>query len=322
ELLVLLGPSGCGKTTLLRCIAGLEPIDQGKIYIGDEEVTDLPPRLRNIAMVFQSYAIFPHMSVFDNIGFGLRIRGRSRDEIEAKVKQTSRLLKIDHLLNRYPAEISGGENQRVAVARALILDPHLILMDEPLSNLDAMLRLKMRTELKRIHQELKMTVIYVTHDQIEALSLGDRIGIMKDGRIIQIGTPCEIFDQPETVFVAEFIGMPPMNILKARCESDGIRIGELFIPLSVKLPGPSVLLGIRAEHITVTEKIESGMLKGRILVREMVGVQDLLTIDIEENTVKVLVDAGFKPRGMVGLRLNPGRIHLFDPESGHRLLIR
>src|SRR5919198_2194647 len=211
EFMVLLGPSGCGKTTLLRCLAGLERVDGGSVRIGDRDVTDLPPRHRNVAMVFQSYAVFPHMRVRENIAFGLRMRRTPAAEIERRVREGAALLQLEPFLDRYPAQLSGGQRQRVAVARAIVTHAPVLLMDEPLSNLDALLRLHARAELKRLHGEVRRTTLYVTHDQIEALSMGDRIAVMRDGEIVQVDTPAAIYDRPATVFVGSFIGSPPMN---------------------------------------------------------------------------------------------------------------
>ncbi|TMC78496.1 MAG: ABC transporter ATP-binding protein, partial [Chloroflexi bacterium] len=221
EFMVLLGPSGCGKTTLLRCVAGLEQVDAGRVRIGDRDVTNLAPRDRNIAMVFQSYAVFPHMTVAGNIGFGLRMRRVPRPDIQQRVRQGAELLGLVSFLDRYPAQLSGGQRQRVAVARALVMDAPVLLMDEPLSNLDALLRLQARADLKRLHKEVKRTTIYVTHDQVEAMSMGDRIAVMRDGAIEQIGAPMEIYDNPASQFVGGFIGSPPMNFLRGAVRDGG-----------------------------------------------------------------------------------------------------
>src|SRR5215211_6179707 len=220
EFMVLLGPSGCGKTTLLRMIAGLEYPDAGRVVIGERDVTDLPPRKREIAMVFQSYAVFPHLTVFDNIAFGLRMRKRPSSEIKPRVEHAASLIQLEPYLGRYPAQLSGGQRQRVAVARAIVMQPSVLLMDEPLSNLDALLRLQFRAELKKLVQELRTTTVYVTHDQVEALSLGDRIAVMRQGEIIQVAEPMVVYDRPATEFVGSFIGNPPMNFLKGIAQSD------------------------------------------------------------------------------------------------------
>lgn len=236
EFLVLLGPSGCGKTTTLRAIAGLETLDRGRILIGGRDVTQLPPGKRGIAMVFQSYAVFPHMRVYDNIVFGLRMRGMPADEQRRRGEEAAGLLELTDLLDRYPAQLSGGQRQRVAVARAMVMRPDVLLMDEPLSNLDALLRLHMRAELKRLHRELRATTVYVTHDQVEALSLGDRITVMKDGEVVQCDTPARIYDAPATRFVGGFIGNPPMNFVGGRVRAaDGgsaVEIGGVAVPMT------------------------------------------------------------------------------------------
>src|SRR5512135_1380684 len=233
EFMVLLGPSGCGKTTLLRCLAGLEHVDGGRVLIGDRDVTDLPPRDRKIAMVFQSYAVFPHLTVFDNIAFGLQMQNRPKSEIKRRVEEGAALLELGDYIKRYPAQLSGGQRQRVAVARAIVMQAAVLLMDEPLSNLDALLRLQMRAELKRLHSEIKATTIYVTHDQVEALSLGDRIAVMQNGRIVQCDAPMQIYDNPANKFVGGFMGTPPMNFLPGvvRANGDGpcVVIGESSI---------------------------------------------------------------------------------------------
>src|SRR5215217_5689474 len=225
EFMVLLGPSGCGKTTLLRMIAGLEYPDAGRIVIGDRDVTDLPPRKRGIAMVFQSYAVFPHLTVFENIAFGLRMQKRPNPEVRERVERAAGLIQLTPYLQRYPSQLSGGQRQRVAVARAIVMEPSVLLMDEPLSNLDALLRLEFRAELKKLLADLQTTTVYVTHDQVEALSLGDRIAVMREGRIVQVDTPMAVYDRPATSFVGSFIGSPPMNFLRGRLDdTNGRRI--------------------------------------------------------------------------------------------------
>src|SRR5919202_1428056 len=254
EFMVLLGPSGCGKTTLLRMIAGLEYPDSGRIFIGDRDVTDLPPRKRQFAMVFQSYAVFPHMTVFDNIAFGLRMQRRPAEEVKRRVERSEGMLQLEPYLGRYPAQLSGGQRQRVAVARAIVMEPPGVLMDEPLSNLDALLRLQFRAELKKLVSEVQTTTVYVTHDQVEALSLGDRIAVMSQGDIIQCDRPMQVYDRPATTFVGGFIGTPPMNFLPGRVQrEDGrvrVQLGgqSLHAPAAVAQAG-DVLVGIRAENI-------------------------------------------------------------------------
>ncbi|HKZ91275.1 MAG TPA: ABC transporter ATP-binding protein, partial [Candidatus Limnocylindrales bacterium] len=265
EFMVLLGPSGCGKTTLLRSIAGLEDIDAGRVWIGDRDVTDLPPRNRKIAMVFQSYAVFPHMNVFENIAFGLRMQKMDKARLTSRVESAAELLHIESLLARYPSQVSGGQRQRIAVARAIAMEPEVLLMDEPLSNLDALLRLEMRAELKRLLGEIGSTTVYVTHDQVEAMSMGDRIAVMRSGRILQLGEPLSIYRAPVDRFVGGFIGNPPMNFLTATIRGSGDRLearleGAGAFPVHdahrERLRGfvdRAATIGIRAEDIEIAE---------------------------------------------------------------------
>jgi multiple sugar transport system ATP-binding protein len=289
EFMVLLGPSGCGKTTLLRSIAGLEQIDGGRIVIGDRDITELPPRKRNIAMVFQSYAVFPHMTVFENIAFGLRMRRAPAADVDRHVRDAAELLHIENLLDRYPAQTSGGQRQRIAVARALATKPQVLLMDEPLSNLDALLRLEARAELKRLLAEIGSTTIYVTHDQVEAMSMGDRVAVMRSGKIVQVGDPLTIYDGPIDRFVGGFIGNPPMNFLAATVERrDGDRVAVLPEAGEVRIPDGgdlgahlgAVLLGIRAENVDVRAADSGAGLRGRVLVVEPLGSHNLVTIQV------------------------------------------
>ena len=331
EFLVLLGPSGCGKTTTLRAIAGLETLDTGRILIGGRDVTMLPPGRRGIAMVFQSYAVFPHMRVYDNIVFGLRMRGVGPEEQRQRAAEAAELLQITPLLKRYPAQLSGGQRQRVAVARAMVMRPDVLLMDEPLSNLDALLRLHMRAELKRLHRELRSTTVYVTHDQVEALSLGDRIALMKDGEIVQCDTPGAIYDRPATRFAGSFIGSPPMNFLagtvRRRNGSLVVETEGAGIPLagaSARATGGgdgSVLLGIRPEHIEALRAPAAGSVAARVVVLEPIGPQNLLTVQVGSELLKVTAPADFyaDPGQQVWLRLDPARIRLMDPQSGEAL---
>jgi multiple sugar transport system ATP-binding protein len=317
EFMVLLGPSGCGKTTLLRCLAGLERIDGGTVRIGDRDVSDLPPRDRHIAMVFQSYAVFPHMKVYDNIAFGLRMRKKPKAEVERRVKEGAALLQLEPFLDRYPAQLSGGQRQRVAVARAIVTDAPVLLMDEPLSNLDALLRLHARAELKRLHAEVKRTTVYVTHDQIEALSMGDRIAVMREGQIVQLDTPSALYDRPADVFVGSFIGSPPMNFLKARSRN-GTAVGEAFeVPGPPGMDGKEMLLGIRPENIKTGE----GPLRGRVLVVEPLGSHALLTVMVGAESIKVVAPADTALRADEELRLapEPHKIRWMDAASGKAL---
>jgi len=325
EFMVLLGPSGCGKTTLLRGIAGLEQIDAGRIHIGGRDVTDLPPRQRRIAMVFQSYAVFPHLTVYENIAFGLRMQRLPDSEVKRRVQAAADLLQIANLLDRYPAQVSGGQRQRVAVARAIAVQAEVLLMDEPLSNLDALLRLEMRAELKRLMQEVKSTVVYVTHDQVEALSLGDRIAVMKDGAILQCDTPLKVYDYPATDFVGGFIGNPPMNFLAGRVNGDAVTAGGVDLPLPVavraKLSNGQVRLGIRAENIEASAMPVKGALTGKVLVIEPLGSHNLLTVQVGEERVKVNThaDSVFQPGQTIWLKLASDKIRWLNRESGQAI---
>src|SRR5689334_2272522 len=261
EFVVLVGPSGCGKSTLLRMIAGLENITAGEIRIGERVVNQLPPKERDVAMVFQNYALYPHMTVADNMAFSMKLRGAARNEIDERVNRAAAILGLSQLLARYPRQLSGGQRQRVAMGRAIVRDPQVFLFDEPLSNLDAKLRVQMRTEIKELHQRLKTTTIYVTHDQIEAMTMADKIVVMRDGVVEQIGDPLSLYDSPNNTFVAGFIGSPAMNMVPgtARVNGGGGRVefaGSVTLPLPLgarAADGQSVLYGIRPEHFLVTE---------------------------------------------------------------------
>ena len=320
EFLVLLGPSGCGKTTTLRALAGLETLDRGRILIGERDVTALPPGRRGIAMVFQSYAVFPHMRVYDNIVFGLRMRHVPEADQRRRAQEA---LEIEDLLERYPAQLSGGQRQRVAVARAIVMRPDVLLMDEPLSNLDALLRLHMRAELKRLHREIRATTVYVTHDQVEALSLGDRIALMKDGEIVQCAAPMEIYDRPASRFVGGFIGSPPMNFLTGRvARADGaphVEVGGASIPLlSGAAVAGEVTIGIRPEHIAVEFAPATAAVPASVSVLEPIGSHQLLTAQVGTDLIKVAVPPDFAadPGRQVWLRFDPGRVRLMDPQTG------
>lgn len=332
EFMVLLGPSGCGKTTLLRCLAGLERVDGGRVYIGDRDVTDLPPRDRKIAMVFQSYAVFPHLTVFDNIAFGLSMQRRPKEEIKRRVEASADLLQLTDYLGRYPAQLSGGQRQRVAVARAMVMEAAVLLMDEPLSNLDALLRLQMRAELKRLHGEIKATTIYVTHDQIEALSLGDRIAVMQSGTIVQCDVPMTIYDYPASTFIGGFIGTPPMNFLKGTVRTDGgtpiVTVGESNIRPSAKLApalrphvGQTVLLGMRPENLTLVPAQQPNTIQAHVTVVEPLGSHKLLTMQIAGIISKVSVppDQPVAPGDDVWLHFDADKIRWMDAASGQAI---
>jgi multiple sugar transport system ATP-binding protein len=332
EFAVLLGPSGCGKTTLLRAIAGLGMADEGRISIGGRDVTYLPPRERKISMVFQSYAIFPHMTVYDNVAFGLKMNKLDKREIEKRVRDASALLHIEDMLARYPSKMSGGQRQRVAVARAIAMRSEVLLMDEPLSNLDALLRLEMRAELKRLLQEIKATTIYVTHDQIEALSMGDRIAVMKSGQIQQYDKPDTVYDLPSNRFVGGFIGNPPMNFMQGQVQRQNghvnVQVGDFHLkpsdtmqPLLKSYDGKPILMGIRAENMETLSKPAKDALQVEVLVVEPLGSQNLLTVKIGDDLVKVATHPTFRvtPGSDVWLRFPGEKIRWVDRDSGQVL---
>jgi multiple sugar transport system ATP-binding protein len=312
EFLVLLGPSGCGKTTLLRLIAGLDRPSAGDIRIGGKRVNDLPPRARGIAMVFQNYAVFPHLTVFENIAFGLRMKKLSEAEIEEKVKRSALLMHIEQLLKRYSGQLSGGQRQRVAVARALAMEPEVLLMDEPLSNLDALLRLEMRTELKGVLQESRTTTIYVTHDQVEAMSLGDRIAVMHGGHIVQAATPIDVYRDPADAFVGGFIGSPPMNFLPAT-RSDG-RWRVAGTEIDGPEAGGRLKFGIRPEDVVVAK---TG-LSGTVRVVEPLGAHQLVTMTVADTLFRVVLDSDLpvKPGETLTFQPRADRARWFDAETG------
>jgi multiple sugar transport system ATP-binding protein len=326
DFVVLLGPSGCGKTTLLRCLAGLEKVDSGRVLIGGRDATDLPPRRRRIAMVFQSYAVFPHLKVRKNIAFGLRMQKERKAVIRERVESAAKLLHIENLLDRYPSEISGGQRQRVAVARAIATKADVLLMDEPLSNLDALLRMEMRAELKALLRQLGSTTIYVTHDQVEALSMGDRIAVMNEGRIVQLDSPLAVYDDPADTFVGGFVGTPPMNFLTAEvAASDGagpvvnLSGGSFPVgPSAAALAGRKLVLGIRAESIAVEQQSGDGLIEATVIVVEPLGSHNLLTVRSGDDLLKVSTSPRLfpAPDSSVWLRLEPNRIRWMDPETG------
>jgi multiple sugar transport system ATP-binding protein len=316
EFLVLLGASGCGKTTLLRLIAGLDTPTQGELRIGGKRVNELPPRSRGIAMVFQNYAVFPHLTVFENIAFGLRMKRLPDSEIDTKVKRSAELLHIEQLLTRYSGQLSGGQRQRVAVARALAMGPEVLLMDEPLSNLDALLRMEMRAELKGVVQETRTTTIYVTHDQVEAMSLGDRIAVMHTGRIVQAAAPIDVYRHPANQFVGGFIGSPPMNFLPARRHNGAWRVAD------VDLAGPAsergeIVFGIRPEDLSAAD---SG-LTGTVRVVEPLGAHQLVTMTVADAIFRAVLDSDLavKSGDSLTLQPRPERVRWFDAESGAAL---
>ena len=326
EFMVLLGPSGCGKTTLLRMIAGLEYPDAGRIMIGDRDVTDLPPRKRGIAMVFQSYAVFPHLTVFDNIAFGLRMQKRPREEVRRRVENAAGLLQLEPYLQRYPAQLSGGQRQRVAVARAIVMEPAVLLMDEPLSNLDALLRLQFRAELKKLVSDVRTTTVYVTHDQVEALSLGDRIAVMREGRIIQVAEPMTVYDRPATAFVGSFIGNPPMNFLRGQASASNglasVRIGAQSIKAPAAVAGANdVLVGIRAENMQASTSAPPNgdeSLRAETMVVEPLGSHLLVTATVEGQLIKVVTRTDFavQPGMPIWLQPEPDKLRWLRADDG------
>jgi len=317
EFVALLGPSGCGKTTLLRIIAGLETQTAGRVVIGGQDVSDLAPRKRGLAMVFQNYAVFPHMTVFENVAFGLRMQKASQADVKRKVERAAALLHIESYLDRYPAKLSGGQRQRVAVARALAVEPAVLLMDEPLSNLDALLRLEMRTELKAVLREVGTTTIYVTHDQTEAMGLADRIAVMYGGKIDQIGSPLEIYATPATRFVGGFIGSPPMNFIKVQCSGGTARIGEAALPCPTT--GQNLELGLRGEDASLSPNGSGIPFDVRVV--EPMGSHLLLTGAIDGQLARIVapptaqVNAGER----VGLNVDSSRVTWIDGGTGRAI---
>ncbi|MBB2671001.1 ABC transporter ATP-binding protein [Rhizobium sophoriradicis] len=315
EFVSLLGPSGCGKTTLLRIIAGLETATSGDVRIGDKSVIGLPPKDRGLAMVFQNYAVFPHMTVYENVAFGLRMQKVDDARVKTQVEKAAGLLHIEQYLDRYPNKLSGGQRQRVAVARALAVEPKVLLMDEPLSNLDALLRLEMRTELKTVLQSAGTTTIYVTHDQTEAMGLSDRIAVMHGGVVEQVGHPVEIYNHPATRFVGGFIGNPPMNFIKVPVENGQVAVGDERL-VAPQESGDQIVLGLRGEAVELAPLPQG--LEMRVRVAEPMGSHLLLTGSIHDQPVRVILPASetVKSGETIGLKLDQKRITWLSPESG------
>ncbi len=315
EFVALVGPSGCGKSTLLRMIAGLEPINGGTIAIGNRVVNNLPPAERDIAMVFQTYALYPHKSVAENMGFALKVAKTDKAEINRRVNEAAKILSLTDYLDRKPRHLSGGQRQRVAMGRAIVRDPQVFLFDEPLSNLDAKLRIQMRTEIKELHQRLKTTTVYVTHDQIEAMTLADRIVVMQDGRIEQIGTPLELYDNPANEFVATFIGAPSMNLLSGDLAGGKVKVGDQHFG------GPKgagkVKLGVRPEHLSLSPD----GLSMEVKVVEPTGSETMVFLRFEGQDVTVVFKDrhNFRPGETIQLTPDPNCIHLFDAATGVRM---
>src|SRR5437660_11144721 len=327
EFMVLVGPSGCGKSTLLRMLAGLEEITAGTIAIDSKTVNDLDSKDRDIAMVFQSYALYPHMTVRDNMGFSLKLRKAAPQVITERVGKAAGILNLDPYLDRYPRELSGGQRQRVAMGRAIVRDPKVFLFDEPLSNLDAKLRVQMRSEIKALHQRLKTTTVYVTHDQIEAMTMADKIVVMHDGRVEQIGEPLELYDRPDNLYVAQFIGSPAMNLVNGTLRRSN---GNAYVEASggVRWPiirgpgadGQAVMLGVRPEHLAIAEA-SGDTVAGEIIVVEPMGAETELLIKAGDEQVTLMTKG--RPNANPGERirraLDPAATHLFDQKSGERL---
>jgi len=328
DFVVLLGPSGCGKTTTLRCIAGLETPDAGEIEIGETKVNEMPPKERDIAMVFQNYALYPHMSVFDNIAFPLKMRKIAKEEIKNRVQRVAEMLNIPELLPRKPAQLSGGQQQRVALARAIIRQPKVFLMDEPLSNLDAKLRLSTRAELKRLKHELKVTTIFVTHDQAEAMSMSDKLAVMNAGEVVQYADPITVYNKPASTFVGGFVGSPPMNLINGTIVDGGGTIETLGFRYKLassdaeavkKAGATSVVLGVRPENLHLaTEPISDPIFEAEVYVVEPLGSNTLVDLKVKEDIYKAVTAGGFRADTgqKIWVKFDDSSVHIFDGTSG------
>ncbi|TCT14114.1 carbohydrate ABC transporter ATP-binding protein (CUT1 family) [Natranaerovirga pectinivora] len=334
EFIIFVGPSGCGKSTTLRMIAGLEDISEGELWIGDRLMNEIEPKDRDIAMVFQNYALYPHMSVYDNMAFGLKLRKTPKAEIDKRVREAAKILDMDHLLDRKPNALSGGQKQRVAMGRAIVREPKVFLMDEPLSNLDAKLRVQMRIEISKLHQRLQTTIIYVTHDQTEAMTLGTRIVVMKDGIMQQVDSPYNLYNKPNNLFVAGFIGSPQMNFIDAKAIKNGDGVSLVFGPNTIILPeakakklieagyiDKDVVLGIRPEDIHDTqifiESSPESMVEATVNVFEMLGAEVFLYLNTEQYdfTARVNPRTNARPGDTIKLGFDLNKIHVFDKET-------
>ncbi|HZJ57937.1 MAG TPA: sn-glycerol-3-phosphate ABC transporter ATP-binding protein UgpC [Clostridia bacterium] len=341
EFIVLVGPSGCGKTTTLRMVAGLEEITEGELYIGDKLMNDVAPKDRDIAMVFQNYALYPHMTVYDNMAFGLKLRKTPKAEIDRRVKEASRILDIEHLLNRKPKALSGGQRQRVALGRAIVREPKVFLMDEPLSNLDAKLRVQMRTEITKLHNRLQTTFIYVTHDQTEAMTMGTRIVVMKDGFIQQVDSPQNLYDYPVNLFVAGFIGSPQMNFIDVTLTKEGDAVYAVFGENKIRIPegkikklkdssytGQEVTMGVRPEDMHDEEiflqSAADSTIKAYVDVVELMGSETYLYLNVAGANITARVDPRSTARAgdTIRIALDPNRLHFFDKDTEETLLVR
>lgn len=332
EFIVFVGPSGCGKSTTLRMVAGLEEISEGDLYIGDRRVNDVAPKDRDIAMVFQNYALYPHMNVFDNMAFGLKLRKFKKEEIKKRVGEAAKILGIENLLERKPKELSGGQRQRVALGRAIVREPQVFLMDEPLSNLDAKLRVQMRAEITKLHKRLETTIIYVTHDQIEAMTMADRIVIMKDGIVQQVGTPKEVYDLPDNIFVGGFIGSPAMNFISGRLEEGKFIAGkqEIAVPegkmkIIKDYVGKDVVLGIRPEDIhdepLFIESSPGTVIEAYIELAELMGAETYLYSKVADSDFIARIDSRTDINNGQTLKLafDMNKVHFFDPQTEERI---
>jgi multiple sugar transport system ATP-binding protein len=334
EFLVLVGPSGCGKSTSLRMLAGLEDVDGGAIRIGDRDVTSLPPKSRDIAMVFQNYALYPHMSVAENMGFALKIAGMAKGEIAARVQEAAKILDLEAYLDRRPKALSGGQRQRVAMGRAIVRKPRVFLMDEPLSNLDAKLRVSTRTEIAALQRRLGVTTVYVTHDQVEAMTMGDRVAVLKDGVLMQCDPPRALYERPANMFVAGFIGSPAMNILAAEKTDGGVRVGNSVVPVPRALldavPGREVAIGFRPEALQVVGAGEDGFAVRVNLVEELgadaylygaLGASNDAPVPVVGNDITARMDSRLAPPvgSTVHVQVRAGEVHVFDPATGNRV---
>jgi len=328
KFVTLLGPSGCGKTTLLRIIAGLEEVTTGSIRFGGREVNNLAPRDRNIAMVFQSYALYPQMTVRRNLGYGLRVRGTPKIEIDEAVERVARILEIDPLLDRKPAQLSGGQRQRVALGRAMVRKPDIFLMDEPLSNLDAKLRVTMRGELRRFHLDLNATTIYVTHDQLEAMTMSDFIAVMHHGIVQQFGTPAEVYSKPANIFVAGFIGSPPMNFLPGLIDAGRFSVEDAKLPIpaigGVTKHARNAILGVRPQDLTLADVPGSDTLSAVVSLVELLGSEKLIELQLANQkriSVQVRADIAANIGDDIHVKFDPIRLHVFDAESGRSMRV-
>ena len=322
EFLVLVGPSGCGKSTTLRILAGLETPTEGRVFIGDRDVTDARPQDRDIAMVFQNYALYPHMTVYDNMAFGLKMRKTPEERIDSYVREAADILGLEPYLLRKPRALSGGQRQRVAVGRAIVRHPAAFLFDEPLSNLDAKLRVQMRSELSRIHTRLGTTMLYVTHDQAEAMTLGDRIVVLKDGVVQQVDTPLELYDNPDNVFVAGFIGSPAMNFLRVNLGQGGsaVRDGQVLAEFGEGAPDGEMILGVRPEDVDLAE---GAPIQAEVEVVETLGNEKIIYMSAggEELVARIDPQKKVRPGDRVQAALRSQRCHIFDPSSGRRVVL-